>query len=570
MTVDFLSLLNDTNSIKNDETDEITLTFPKFEFDGTYEIRSSCKIKSNCKTVIKCHFFNIKSSMVFIEGIHFETSINLKDINNFNLSNSSISNIENGSSLVISNCKSITISHIKISNIDSFPGILVKNESVVNADNLFISELTNEFIVCESKSSFYLNESKLKNTKLCGITVSEKSHLEIRNTEISETTLPAIYINKSNCIIEHNEIKKVELNAIVLTKVKSFEISQNRITNIKGSAISVQLHSKGVIHHNIISQVESNGIYVNDHSDVEVNNNELSNIKYPGISILMKSIGTLKENKIFNISSNGISIRCASNVSIIKSDITSIDECGISISDTKTCLIEQNNISNCKIAAIEAYDGSMVNIFKNNIQFIKQYAFMVYTSAFTKVENNNISDIEIAMVKLCYKGGGEFIKNQVCNCKNQKEGQTSFRYFFEENGNFLSCTNENSRKTDSILLDDIIPENDIMCLKCGKKQRNCFLLNCGHRVYCSDCAKNELENNHNCPICRFKIISLVEKSIENGETCNFCMSNPKNCLVTPCGHISCCHNCMSQWYKLKKSCPACRIVPISYKTFYDL
>ena len=44
MAINFLTILNDTNSIVNSETNEITLTTERIKIDGSYEIKSPCKI----------------------------------------------------------------------------------------------------------------------------------------------------------------------------------------------------------------------------------------------------------------------------------------------------------------------------------------------------------------------------------------------------------------------------------------------------------------------------------------------------------------------------------------------
>ena len=72
MTVNFLSILTKVNSIKEEETNQITLIVDELKIDGSYEINSPCKITSRCKTVIKCKTFEISSSSVCLENIFFD------------------------------------------------------------------------------------------------------------------------------------------------------------------------------------------------------------------------------------------------------------------------------------------------------------------------------------------------------------------------------------------------------------------------------------------------------------------------------------------------------------------
>ena len=83
MPVDFLSLLDETNSIKNEETGEIILISEKFQTEGDFELKTPCKISSKCNTVIISDHFEIASHSVSIDNIAFETSIHVVDSDNF-------------------------------------------------------------------------------------------------------------------------------------------------------------------------------------------------------------------------------------------------------------------------------------------------------------------------------------------------------------------------------------------------------------------------------------------------------------------------------------------------------
>lgn len=567
MRVDFLTILNESNSIKNEETGEITLITPKIESNDDLIISSKCKITSNCETIIVCPCFQIISTSASLENINFESTFQVVESTDVQLIKSNISKSKDYSAIVISNSQNITIKDIEIKDTDSHPAILIVASSSVLAENISISNIENEFLVCKLLSTLYLKDSNFINSKSNGISVSENSNIEISNSKISETIYPAIYVNNSKCKIENNEINNIQQNGIVLDMVKSFEINGNKFDHINGSAISIIDDSNGIINNNIISKIDHNGIYVHNHSEVKICNNNISECKYPGIAILMKSNAKLISNKISAISLCGICIRSAGKVKIKKSEIKDINENGISISDTKECLIKENNIFNCNISAIEAYDGSKVDILNNNITNIKEYSFLVYTLAVVKAENNKISDIGKAMVMLNYNGGGDFINNHVEKCPTQKEGQICSQYFLSGNGNFDALTNDNSRKNDNIAFEDAC-ESEQMCIKCNKNHRNCYLLNCGHKVYCEECAKESLDNHETCPLCRCAISSYFKDFNDNNELCGICLKKPIECIVIPCGHIAFCHKCLDKWYHENKSCPTCRLEPVTYRTIY--
>lgn len=71
MTVDFLSILNTTNSITNADTGETTITTPFFEMKGKCQINSSISITSNCKTTIRSETIELLGSNISFSNITF-------------------------------------------------------------------------------------------------------------------------------------------------------------------------------------------------------------------------------------------------------------------------------------------------------------------------------------------------------------------------------------------------------------------------------------------------------------------------------------------------------------------
>lgn len=568
MPVDFLSLLDETNSIKNEETGEIILISEKFQTEGDFELKTPCKISSKCNTVIISDHFEIASHSVSIDNIAFETSIHVVDSDNFQITNCTCKKgkLLDGA-LYFYNCKSVYISHVTITETDNIPGIYITSNCTVSADNLNIYGLSETLLVCNTCSNLYIKDSVLHHTKANAIYISGKSYIEIRNCSLYDTEYPAIFISQSTCRIEDNDIKNVQQNGISLNTAKSFVVCRNKITDVNGSAIAVLDDSSGIANRNIISKVGGNGIYVCQNSTVKAYKNIINDNRFPGIAILMKSNAKLYKNKISQIVYSGICVRGARDVKILNSDISNVQECGISISDTKKCVVKNNNISNCKISSVEVYNKSKAYIENNNIKNIGECAFLVFTSAYMKAENNTIKDVGNAMVKLIYKGGGDFINNRIENCPNQMNGKTSSLYLLSGNGNFNNITNDSTRLTDSIIFEEPYVENDsTLCLKCHKKPRDCYLLDCSHKVYCTECAELAKKNNELCPLCRFPIEKVTPGfTTSNDSMCVICFEKPADCIVVPCGHMGFCEHCLNHWYRTNKKCPVCRAEPSCYK-----
>lgn len=100
-------------------------------------------------------------------------------------------------------------------------------------------------------------------------------------------------------------------------------------------------------------------------------------------------------------------------------------------------------------SGIEAYNGSKIKVENNIINNCKEFA-----SGFINATKNEVNFINEAMVKLFFKGGGEFIENKISNCPKHNFCETTSFYFLSNNGNFPSVTNDAKRS--NVILDDSI------------------------------------------------------------------------------------------------------------------
>lgn len=564
---DFLSILDETNSIKNEETGEITLTIPKFETEEEYHITSPCKITSNCKTVIHAKMFKIESSKVSLKNLEFEGAFLINKVDSVSLNNCTVKNpeVECQGALTIRDSGDVVLSHITILESNKNPGLYVTQNSIVNADNLEIYDLEATLALCNLGSYLTVTDSKLRNTPYNGFHISGQSYASISKCQISDTGYPAIIANNSQCYFSENEIKNVAQTGIAVNTCENFIIEKNTISNITATAINSSSKSSGTIKENNIFDVKGNGILVSE-SEVKVTENEIKNTGYPSIAILNKTVATVSFNKIDNVNLSGICVRDAKDVTIEDCEIKNVNEIGISISDTENCIIKKNKFSNCRVAAVESYNQSKAYIINNTLNNVGQYAFLVYTLGYIKAENNIIKDVQNAMVNLLYKGSGDFIHNSFSNCKKQFESKTSSPFFFFDNGSFSAVTNDKDRVNHFVCLVDSFDDKNLMCMKCKNNKRDCYILECGHKVFCKDCAIKAKENHENCPLCRFPIkdISTVF-AVSEDDLCIICCENKGDSLVLPCGHMGLCSECLESWFSNKKCCPVCRTEPSFHK-----
>lgn len=576
MQIDILTQLNDFNSQRNQQTGEYILTVPVLELEGEYIINSkkNITITSKFQTILKCQKLIITTDKsVNINNISFEAKILVYNSSNVIFSNCSISNKSDNSNgaLIFYNTQSASLSHVTVTNTANIPSVYIYN-SKISASNLTISKGNESLFVCKNNSMVYLKDSTLNDTHANAIYCKE-SHLKIENCSIYNTEYPAIFSENSVAEISNNVIQNVSQNGISLTNCKDCKVVGNRLTRIKSSSINFIDCSTGIIQENQINEAGGNGIYLSNKSDATISRNQIQNTECPGIAIITNSKAIISENKITNAKHAGICARCASDVKIEDCDLSDIGESGISISDTENCTIVNNCISNCKANAIEAYNRSKVNFYGNKIMNIQGSVFYVFTSAFVKAENNKIEKIGNALFKVIFKGGGEFINNDVKNCTRQIDGQTSSQYFMLGNGEFKGATNIESRKSENVVFDDAkISDANILCLKCNRKQRDAVLIDCGHKVYCTECAEKALNNREKCPLCQFDILSIVrDLHLPSEMKCKLCGSNGHSCIITPCGHIPSgfCEKCIQRWYVNTQNCPVCVKSPSTYKVINE-
>ena len=568
MDVVFLSKLDKTNSIQKSENEYI-LTLPEYDFsEVSFLITKPVKLLSTNKSTIKSTHFSIKSHGVFLTGITFETSIIVSNSDNFKITNCEIkkSKLSDGS-LYFYSSKCALVENVSIHDSEKIPGIYLTQKSSAWVKNVEVHSLEETLVVCNSESKLYMHDSKLYKTKANAVYVSSDSHIEIENCKLWDSDYPAIFISHSTCRIENNEIKDVKQNGISINTVKTFIVSHNHITDVSGSAIAILDESEGEAHRNVVNKVGGNGIYVCGNSKLTAIQNKIFDNQFPGIAILMKSTAKLFRNEVSNIQYSGICVRGAHDVKIFESKIDHVQECGISISDTDMCQVVGNQISNCNIGSVEVYNDSRTKIKHNKISSIGGYAFLVYAGAKLKAKLNTILDVHSAMAKLSYKGGGYFVDNILSDVPLQKDGQTSANYYFKGNGKFQGVTNLEEKKSEDIIYEQPYKDTKSMyCLKCHTRPRNCFILDCSHRIFCEECAKEAVKNVEVCPLCRFPIIDYT-LGFESGDDglCVICSENKADCIIMPCGHMGFCEECLERWYFRNKTCPTCRAEPSFYK-----
>lgn len=562
MKIEFSTLLNDSNCIKNLETHEYIITSPLIEAEGNFQITCPMKISSSANTLIKCDIIEVFSNSVSFSNMSFETTIIVDTSNDFTFQDCKIRSTKKFADSVISiaSSQNILINRCKITESTDCSGIIINYDSVVSIKNTEISHHPNSLLICGNGSTVTISNCNLHHSNGNGIYWINDGEVQIDHCTITDTKYPPILLNGPKSNISNNIIQNCPQDGICVYNSAKFTIEDNTISKVGSSAISVRSEAKGIIKSNKITDTGGNGAYI-EFSNVQLFDNIFDHTAYPGVVIMNQSTATLKGNKITNIKACGIAGRNAKSITIIENEIDEISECGISLSSTENCRIESNKISNCAISSVESYNKSNSFILNNSISQIGKYAFLSYTSGQIKAENNQIDHIGESMVKLSHKGRGEFINNQVTNCSNQFVNKTSSLYYFAKNGQFENVTNDIEKAEENSIKFEKTSVNDdlTLCMKCNERKRDCYLIKCGHRVFCRECALMSLQNNEKCPLCRFPIIQISEGfKMNNDDLCILCFENKPDTIIMPCGHTGVCSKCLNNWLKENRVCPCCR------------
>lgn len=189
---------------------------------------------------------------------------------------------------------------------------------------------------------------------------------------------------------------------------------------------------------------------------------------------------------------------------IENAQINDVEKYGIAVSGTKSCVIKKCQINNCKNSSIAVYDYSNVIVTNNRISQIGKFCFNVFNGGIITAEQNIIKNIGESISGLFFKGSGSFINNRISGCIKQYICKNPSLFVFKNNGDFCSTTNDQSKVDDSIAFEKLPDDEDIQCLMCHKNKRDTYLVFCGHKVYCSECAEKALEKKRKMPFVRIR------------------------------------------------------------------
>lgn len=558
--VDLFSILNESDYICDENTGEFIITVPKVQSESLITVGIPCKISSNCQTIIKSKAFKVTSDILHLKSLNFEASVIVTNTQDFSISNCTIRGDDRiVASLIISECETSTINNVTITDSTDMQGLYIIN-SIVNADKLSIHNLTGSLIKIEKESFLTLTNSNLHHSENYAISAIDHSSIEISNCHFSDTINSLIYSENSYLSIKNSFFSYSSSDGIFITDTNDFVIENNTFSSIKKTAIYIDENSCGTIEGNTINDCQNNGIVSKESNDILIKSNTINHTIYPSIWIGHKSAASIQSNKITNCESNGIAIRGAQHAEIEGSEISEMKMNGISVSNASSCIIHNNKISNCLNAAIASFNDASVKAEKNVISNSGKFAFSAFTCGTINASNNEVDSVKEAMTSLILKGGGDFIDNKVQNCPKQNECETTSFYFFKGNGNFPSVTNDKKRISDkSVVLDELLASESSLCLNCHKNDRCCYLMNCGHKVFCKDCAEDAMKNKKECPLCLNSVDNYSFGAGENDDgLCGICFEKKADCIIIPCGHLGACYSCLYGWFKNKKTCPFCR------------
>ena len=546
--------------------EELTLEKPVLLEKEEIEIVTTCQTKVTCPLII------IKGRKISVKGFLFHSSVRFVECQESVLEDCEFQSPPAGpeSACKLVGRSQVVIQNVKICNVGDKSALTVSGHSSAKCTNVHLESGTETLLVVNDESTVDISDSKIIGTEANGVFCNRNSTLFMKNCAIRRTKYPAIYVLGGACQVSHCELSGIEQNAISMNQCREFVIEDNTLESIEGSAIAVLDESKGVVRNNTVKKVAGNGVFVSTGSDVDIQGNKLLSNVYPGIAVLVGSSAWLLENVVAGVVYSGICCRGAKHITIEKCQVSNSQDCGISVSDTALCEIRNCEFLSCDAAAVESYNSAVVKVSDCILKDIKEWGFSAYACGQIHATNNTAERISGGLCRLRCRGSG-FVSDTKCvEVKELVKAETTGDFVFYRNGSFRNTASKIELVPEGVGDVEILPEwvdpYKGLCLKCHKAPRECFLVDCGHMVYCQKCCDEAKEKKENCPLCRFPIAKgVVGYCSSLDDQCVICSENPASCVILPCGHTGYCRECLEKWYKNQRTCPTCRHEPSNFK-----
>jgi hypothetical protein len=546
---------------------------PSVESPDEIVISKPTSVRSSCITRMICTRLVISSSSVTLDGFDILGSVILTQASQVWILNSQIHSASihsRSAALQLIASRDVTVMNVAIFDVPC-QGLSLSDGSSATCSNLSICRVKETLVFVFEQSHLMLSDCSLQCSDSSGVYCVRESSIVIRNCSIADCQGFGVYMNEGFCVIEDTKFHGIVRNGVQFEHSENFRITRAEFDNCQVSAIAIIDESSGEVNECHIRNIMGNGIHVSAHSIVRAARNEIIGTGFPGFIIMVGCVALLTDSTITNSGGSACAIRKADDVRIERLTIVGAQECGFSISDTRRCIIRRCSISECHVAGLECYNGSIVAISKCKCVATGDFAFQVFAGGVLEANRNDIRTVRRSLCWLTHHGGGSIVSNRCEGVPQQLTGPTSGQFLFKRNGGFPATTNDETiLESDMVLEASLVADQPEPCLRCGRNQRDCFLLSCGHRVYCQECGKLACSSKEKCPLCRFPIANATPGFDSGADTlCTICCDKPPDSIVTPCGHVGCCKNCLEEWFKSCKSCPICRNEPSSYRVVSD-
>jgi parallel beta-helix repeat protein len=573
---DFISLLRSMHPAPSDVPDDPNVLFldlPRYDLSQCENptVNKPITLRSSIGTTIVCPAISIDCPGVVLDGLDFHGSVHLNSAHRTTIVNCTFHHADAIADLLaflsVTDSRDVTLRDVTITGNSSCPGLYLRQNARVTAVRVIVRDLSESLVVVNNGAHLNATDSTFSDSSANLVYSSGGARLEMRRCTLSRGAFPGIFMHDGFALLRENKFEQMKQNGISLNKVRDFVVEANQLDDVHSSAIAIGEGSKGIIKGNRLRKIDGNGIYVSGYSTVEVEGNTVEEDKYPGIALLQGTSGVLRQNIIRSVECSGVCLRNARSVEIYGLTVVGANECGISISDTTSCKISGSTFETCGIAGIECYNLSRIEILGCTVKQCP-IAFQVYTGAKVQATGNTAIDISRYLTRVLFRGRARVIGTTCTRVQALADAQTPRTCLFTGNGSFENWTN--SEKLADLLGITVRPTGQAsgprLCLKCNLRPRTVFLMDCGHRAYCEQCARMAKEANELCPVCRFPIANTtLGYDVNAHELCLICLENPPSCIAIPCGHCGFCKTCMEAWYKDNKTCPACRYDSSSFK-----
>ena len=555
--------------------DDVIIAAPLFiytEEDDCNEETGECQEKAILGNVV------VRSKFVTFKNLKFNGAIDVQTTDNTSSLTLELCelNLKKGTrehAIKVGQKSKLIVKKSKFINLER-TGIYANQYSHVEVyDSVFVNFIQSAIIMNQFSSSFIKNTT-FKNVRRSSIFLNSQATCDIDHCTFSGYGDHTISINQgAKANITFTKFQDLDHHGIYVMNKGELNASKLSFKNITFAGIYLCNSSKGDIKQSEFNDMPGNAILLNN-SSLKIDGCHFRNIDGPVLTVTgHESSAEFLNSSTKTCKSHAFILKDASAPVFDNLAISNVSGHCFSISAFSRPLIKKCVINKCGNSAFSVFNGAAPLITKNTITnsvFLDTFSCGMPLCSQNHIYCENTMKAS-NLISIHHRGAGEFAENNLCIL----DGKQQFSVFDGKLtllGDIPLKAKENLRKPADLehLYQEITKQEwkehiqimsegnidlnqSVECFGCHSKKSEVFLIPCGHKIFCEECA------NHCqiCPLCQMPVESITHMQKSENDHCLTC-GHLSDCISLPCGHLSKCYGCSSIGSSSTKICPTCK------------